>query len=30
MPELRPAGEPAFGTVQGIYEMRSLPLAWGG
>jgi cytochrome P450 len=30
MPELRPAGEPVFGTVQGIYEMRSLPLAWGG
>jgi cytochrome P450 len=28
MPRLRPDGEPRFGTVQGIYEMGSLPLAW--
>lgn len=29
MPGLRPAGPPRFGTVQGIYEMQELPLAWG-
>jgi cytochrome P450 len=28
MPGLRLDGEPRFGTVQGIYEMVALPLAW--
>ena len=28
MPELRLDGEPEFGTVQGIYGLRSLPIAW--
>jgi cytochrome P450 len=28
MPGLRLAGAPAFGTVQGIYGLSSLPLAW--
>ncbi len=28
MPGLRLDGEPAFGTVQGIYGMERLPLAW--
>jgi len=28
MPGLRLAGEPEFGTVQGIYGLGSLPLAW--
>jgi cytochrome P450 len=28
MPGLRLDGEPAFGTVQGIYGLESLPLAW--
>jgi cytochrome P450 len=28
MPGLRLDGEPRFGTVQGIYGMESLPVAW--
>ena len=28
MPGLRLDGEPVFGTVQGIYDLKSLPLAW--
>src|SRR3954451_19008971 len=28
MPGLRLDGEPAFGTVQGIYDLKALPLAW--
>jgi cytochrome P450 len=28
LPNLRPAGEPEFGTAQGIYGLSSLPLAW--
>jgi cytochrome P450 len=30
MAELRLAGPAVFGTVQGIYELRSLPLTWAG
>ena len=29
MPNLRLDGEPGFGTVQGIYGLDTLPLAWG-
>jgi len=28
MPGLRLDGEPEFGTVQGIYDLKALPLAW--
>jgi cytochrome P450 len=28
MPGLRLGGDPVFGTVQGIYDLKSLPLAW--
>jgi len=28
MPNLRLDGEPTFGTVQGIYDLKALPLAW--
>ena len=28
MRQLRPDGEPVFGTVQGIYDLKALPLAW--
>jgi cytochrome P450 len=28
LPGLRLDGEPVFGTVQGIYDLKSLPLAW--
>ena len=28
MPDLRLDGEPQFGTVQGIYDLKALPLAW--
>jgi cytochrome P450 len=28
MPGLRLDGEPGFGTIQGIYGMTSLPIAW--
>jgi cytochrome P450 len=28
MPNLRPDGDPTFGTVQGIYGLTTLPLAW--
>jgi len=28
LPGLRLGGEPVFGTVQGIYDLKSLPLAW--
>jgi len=28
MPGLRLDGEPVFGTVQGIYDLKALPLAW--
>jgi hypothetical protein len=28
MPDLRLAGDVAFGTVQGIYGLERLPLAW--
>ena len=30
MPGLRLDGEPAFGTIQGIYGLESLPVAWDG
>jgi cytochrome P450 len=29
LPELRPDGEPVFGTIQGIYVLDTLPVAWG-
>jgi len=28
MRNLRLDGEPVFGTVQGIYDLKALPLAW--
>src|SRR4051794_29325670 len=28
MPNLRLDGEPVFGTVQGIYDLKALPVAW--
>jgi cytochrome P450 len=28
LPGLRLDGEPVFGTIQGIYGLRSLPIAW--
>jgi hypothetical protein len=29
MPNLVLAGEPAYGTIDGIYGLDSLPLRWG-
>jgi len=30
LPGLRLDGDPSFGTIQGIYGLESLPIAWGG
>jgi hypothetical protein len=29
MPDLHPDGDPVFGTIQGIYGLDVLPIAWG-
>ena len=28
LPDLRPDGDPVFGTIQGIYGLEALPIAW--